>query len=340
MSSTTSVALTPSSNLRLAKVKRNADYLARLLSSPHVRPNTKKNFKSDWNAWAQFMETQPGGIEAFLALTKAEQQMPQLQGYVEYLLANQLTAGTVKKYIAGLANILKLLGAQNGCDDPLFRFYLKTTLQAVAKPAAQANPVRLDMVNRILQDIDPDGDIRAFRAGMIVQLAYDTLCRASELIELRQSDIDFKANGTATVFIRRSKNDQAAVGAYRFVSKSTVNLLKRWIAMANEAGRFDYLLCPISSHSNKIRKLKQGKEENTIGYSRLLGDIKLLLGRDYSAHSTRVGSLLDLVSCPDNKDVDVQLAGGWKSGAMVVYYSRESSAENGAMARLSKLNGR
>lgn len=286
------------------------------------------------------MVTQPGGIEAFMAITDAEQQMTSLRGYVEHLLGKDLKGSTIKKHIAGLSNILKLLGVPNGCGNPLFRFYLKTTLQSVAKPAGQANPIRLDMVNSVLNETDIESNIRAFRAAVIVQLAYDTLCRASELVELRQSDIVFKANGTATVFIRRSKNDQAAIGGYRYASRTTVTLLKRWITMANEAGRFDYLLSPVSSHSNKIRKLKPGKLERTIGYSRLLGDIKLLFGENYSAHSTRVGSLLDLVSSPDIKDVEVQLAGGWKSSTMVAYYSRENAAENGAMAKMSKQNGR
>lgn len=325
---------------QLAKIKKNADYLSQLLNSPHIRPNTRKNFLTNWNAWCEFMAGQPGGLPAFMAHTDAEQQMATLQRYVEHLLKKPLKASTIKRLIAGLSSIFKLMAIPDGCSYPLFRFYLKTTLQAVAVPAAQAKPIRIELVNQILKDAQKEGNIRAFRAAVIVQLAYDTMCRASELIELRQSDVAFKSDGTATVFLRRSKSDQAAIGAYRFVSKSTVTLLKRWIAMANEAGRFEYLLCPVSSHSNKIRKLKPDTQEVTIGYSRLLGDIKHILGNDYSAHGTRVGSLLDLVSCPENKDVDVQLAGGWKSSAMVAYYSREKSAENGAMAKLSKLNGR
>lgn len=345
MSSLKDVALIPSAVVLqadhpFAKIQKNADYLSQLLNSPHIRANTRKNFKADWNAWSEFITRQPGGLESFMAITQAELQLPTLQAYVEHLIAKQLKASTIKRFIAGLSTIFKLLGVPDGCSYPLFTFYKKTTLTALATPAAQAKPVRLELVNKIRNEARTDGDIRSFRAAVIVQLAYDTLCRASELIQIRQSDVLFSDDGTGTVFIRKSKTDQAAIGAYRFISKSTVTLVKQWIAMANEAGRFEFLLCPVSSHSNKIRKLKKNKEEISIGYSRLLGDMKHILGDDYSAHSTRVGSLLDLVSCPENKDLDVQLAGGWKSNTMVAYYSRHHSAETGAMARLSKLNGR
>ncbi len=338
MSSSKSLSLVGELPPHLISLQSNAEFVADILNSDQIPKTMRKNFFSDWRAWESFITNEPGGMAAFLAQPEPARQLTTLQRYVQSLLAKGLKASSIKRLIHGLSSVLKLLGVPDGTETPLFRFYLKATLKAIAQPAKQATPMQWPMVNAIRDSVDLKGNIRLFRAALIVQIAYDTLCRSSELVDVRQSDITFNENGTGKLHVRRSKSDQNAIGSYRMLTKSSVVMLKQWLEMAHKAGRYEYVLCPISADSNAIRRLKVGGIEKPIGYSRLLADIKIF-GAEFSGHSTRVGSALDLLS-HEQSTTFVQLAGGWKNASMLAYYSRKAEVEDGAVAKVSAIIGR
>jgi integrase len=336
MSSSKGLSLVGELPPHLQDLTASAEFVSKMMNSEHVPKNMRKNFFSDWRSWESFINER-GGMAAFLAHPDPARQLPTLQSYVKSLIDKGLKASTIKRLIYGLSTALKLLGVPDGTSTSLFRFYLNSTLKALAQPAKQATPMQWQMVNAIRDSVDPKGDIKLFRAALIIQIGYDTLCRGSELVAVKQADITFNDNGTGKLFVSRSKSDQAAIGAYRMLTKSSVLMIKQWIAMANAAGRYEYLLCPVSADSNAIRKLKKDSVEKPIGYSRLLADIKMF--GDFTAHSTRVGAALDLLA-HNQSTTHVQLAGGWKGSAMIAYYNRKAEVEDGAVAKVSTIIGR
>ena len=343
MSSTLTLAISDQQVERLQQIKNNADRIRELLESPYIKPIKRKNFLDDWKAWSSFIECEPGGMTRFFSIPTANGQASVLQSYVHHLLKSGLKASSVRRRLNGLSTIFRLLEVPDGCRYPLFAFFLKTTLEAVATPAEQAPAMQVGTVNSIRDSADPNGEILKFRAALIVQLAYDTVCRGSELLEMRQADITYHKDGTGLIFIRRSKSDQMAIGTYRSISRSTVAMLKIWLKKVNSVGRFEYVLCPVHAKSNMVRKLNKDPKKPTsiekpIAYRRLLSDIKLF-GAHYSAHSTRVGAVLDMIA-EEKPTTKIQLAGGWKSPSMIGYYGRKSQAKSGAMAELAEKFGR
>jgi hypothetical protein len=57
--------------------------------------------------------------------------------------------------------------------------------------------------------------LRGKRDRALLLMAYDTLRRRSELVCLRVDDIDWIAEGGASVLLRRSKTDQEGAGMWR-----------------------------------------------------------------------------------------------------------------------------
>lgn len=321
----------------LAKIQANATFIKDIFDSPTMKISTKKNLRSDWASWLRYIENDIG-MGVFSTLSYDEQLAP-LMGYCQYLVDKKLKAITVRRRLAGLSTMLRLLGIHDGVTgNPRFSFYAKNLLQTIATPSTQAKPIDQTLLQDSLKAAGECQNIKLIRAALVVQLGFDTLCRASEMVQIRQRDVRFKPDGSGVIFISRSKSDQAAIGSYRAVSATTGKLIQEWITRARTAGRTEFLLCPVSAHSNAIRRLKRDHVESPIGYSSVLSDIKMF-GDAYSVHSTRVGGLLAMVS-HGARDYQIQLAGGWKSSAMIAYYSREMNVEEGAMRDLFEKMGR
>lgn len=315
----------------------NAKFIKDIFDSPNMKANTRKNLKADWVSWLRFIEADIG-MNVFSTYSM-DQQLAPLMAYCQYLVDRNLKANSIRRRLAGLSSMLRLLGINDGVTgNPRFKFFAKNLLEARAVPSEQATPIDKAILDESLKMAFDSQNIKLIRAAVIVQLGFDSLCRASELMAVRQSDIRFNPDGSGVLFVRRSKSDQVALGSYRAFSATAGALIKKWIKMARLAGREEYLLCPVSAHSNAITRRNREIPETPIGYSSVLSDIKLF-GSKYTAHSTRVGGLLALVK-NGAKDYQIQLAGGWKSSTMIAHYSRELNVEEGAMRELFESMGR
>lgn len=158
--------------------------------------------------------------------------------------------------------------------------------------------------------------------------ARDLLARRSEVVALQVEDIEFAADGTATVLIRRSKTDQAGEGAVLFLGHSTVEALRQWLGGAG------IVAGPIFRAVNKGGKVG----EDAIGAAVVATILKRMASRAgldparISGHSCRVGMAQDLmVSGADT--AAIQQAGRWKTPVMPFRYTEKIEASRGAVAR-------
>ena len=71
--------------------------------------------------------------------------------------------------------------------------------------------------------------LRDIRDRALVAVAYDTMCRREELVNLRIEDIEPAGDGSGTVVIRRSKTDTAGEGATAYLSVLSMRLVAEWL---------------------------------------------------------------------------------------------------------------
>jgi integrase len=170
-------------------------------------------------------------------------------------------------------------------------------------------------------------DIAGLRDAALIRVAYDTMCRRSELVALALEDVDFGEDGTATVMIRRSKTDQEGVGSVRFIAADTVRALRAWITAAG--------ICT----GPLYRTLRNG----VVGGALDEGDVSRIYkrrgGDEFSGHSTRVGAAQDMASAGLELP-EIMQAGGWKTPGMVARYTERMAAQRGAAAKLAAAQGR
>lgn len=164
------------------------------------------------------------------------------------------------------------------------------------------------------------------RDAALLQLAYDTLCRRSELITLRIDDLVTTPHGIEirhSILLRKSKVDQAAQGRWLPLRPGTVSTIRQWISAAkiNEG----LILRGVGRHSVVAESLCNGQ----IGriYKRVARLAKLdpeLIAR-ISGHSFRVGAAQDLLASVASMPT-IMHRGRWTKSDAVIRYLEQFRA--------------
>ena len=182
------------------------------------------------------------------------------------------------------------------------------------------------------------GTLRDLRNRALLAVAYDTLCRRSELVALRHEDLQHGAQGDGTILVRRGKTDQEGAGSIRFLAPDTMALLREWIAPAGiDSG-------PL------FRSVRKG---GRVGDALDGGDVARLFKAmaqgagltpeqvaRISGHSSRVGAAQDMAASDRIEMPAIMQAGCWKSPQMVARYTQRQAARRSGAAKLAELQNR
>ncbi|WP_018984945.1 tyrosine-type recombinase/integrase [Salinimonas chungwhensis] len=283
--------------------------------------NTRKAYQSDFNQYLLFCrERQLPALASDWKITKVA-----CQAFFDWMMQSPLSHHSVKRK---LASIRFFLGVSE-LPDPwkhskLFSRYINGTLKAKPSAQKQAKPLQLHearLANHVL-DVDT---LLGLRDAVLINLALDTLFRASNLLAIEVQHIDWQAK---TIFAPRSKTDQAGDGHYGYMSDETAMLLKKWLADAGiEEGFIFRKLSP-----------KQTVQSEPMKYQALLRryeavGIALNTEGKFTCHSTRTGGVLTLLSA-DVPMAEIVLSGNWKSEAMAIRYAKQYRAGTVGMAKV------
>lgn len=152
------------------------------------------------------------------------------------------------------------------------------------------------------------------RNRVLLQLAYDTLARRSELIALDLADLEDDPAGHGTITIRRSKTDQEGAGMVRYIAPDTMQNLRAW---RGQAQLDDGLVLPAANNVGVI-----GGPLDTGNVDRIFKEMALAAGigpdevARISGHSSRIDAAQDMVRFGMELPAGMQ-AGGWRTAEMV-----------------------
>jgi integrase len=169
------------------------------------------------------------------------------------------------------------------------------------------------------------------------ELAYDTICRREELVNLRIEDIADSGDGSGSVLIRRSKTDTAGEGATAYLSPLTMRLVGEWLR--------ESMLKSGPVFARVVGRNGIGEQLTAQIVTSVLRKVGQWIGlppeewRKISGHSCRVGAAQDLLAL--NIDMaSVMEAGRWKDTRMPMRYGEKVLAQRGGMARAAEVQGR
>ncbi|WP_428114650.1 tyrosine-type recombinase/integrase [Candidatus Poriferisodalis sp.] len=285
-----------------------------------VTHNTIRSYRSQWRSFVTW------------ATTRNVPALPAEPEHVAAYLAERFEQrghkpATLRVAAAAIAYVHSNCGLGNPCSHPDVKRTLRGATRVAGKSQKQAKGLTADALDAIAasacrQRLGKNGRRESAQAAArrgsvdiaLVRLMRDAMLRVSECAALTWSDIETVPDGSGRVLIRRSKTDPDGEGAVVFVSTQTMAAL----ASIRNGAPAGLRVFELSSNQISLRIKKAALEAG--------------LGDGFSGHSPRVGMAQDLarigVELPS-----LMTAGRWRSPTMPAHYTRNETADRGAVAQ-------
>ncbi len=290
------------------------------LSGHEVSRNTLRSYRSQWRSFVTWADE------------RGSPAVPAEPEHVAVYLAERFEQhghkpATLRVAAAAIAYVHSSCGLPNPCNHQDVKRTLRGATRVAGKAQKQAKGLTADALDaieavacrrRLGKNGRRESAQNAARRGSVdialVRLMRDALLRVSECAALTWSDIETAPDGSGRLLIRRSKTDPDGEGAVLFVSPQTM------AALASIRNGAPAELRVFGLSPNQI-SLRIKKAAATAG-----------LGDGFSGHSPRVGMAQDLarigVELPS-----LMTAGRWRSPTMPARYTRNETADRGAVAQ-------
>ncbi|MBW6506720.1 MAG: tyrosine-type recombinase/integrase [Rhodobacteraceae bacterium] len=224
-------------------------------------------------------------------------------------------ASTVRRRLYAVRKVHRLLRLPDPTWDEDINLTFRRIRRAKLGRPRQAKGMTRDYLEKFLavQPQDPWG----LRNRAMLSLGYDLLTRRSELVALRTDEIEWRADGTLRVLIRRSKADPFGLGRVAFTSAGTGRFVADWLAWRGDA--ICLLFCPIYQGKALNRTLSATTVKRLIKTAAKSAGLDAADIADFSGHSMRVGAAQDLLKA-GHGTAAIMRAGGWKSLNVLTRY--------------------
>lgn len=273
-------------------------------------PSTIRAYRSDFAEFIGFCETQ--GLDVFPPnpLTLAD--------FIAHVSDKDRSSAGIRRAIAGISTIYRLNRVYDPSKDPEVVIAMKRMHRKLGRAAKQAQGITSELLDKLLAATDSSP--RGIRNRALLLIAYDTLCRRSELVSLQIEDIrTVEQDGTehTSILLRRSKTDQEASGRWLHLTERSHAALKAWLDILQDTK--GPIFRNISKHIDNAKAL--GASHVNRIYKRIARNAQLdkkLIER-ISGHSCRVGAAQDLVTSGASLPV-IMSKGRWSKTDTVMRY--------------------
>ena len=287
--------------------------------------NTERAMRSDLAIYAAWCIER--GVRALPARAET------IAAFVD-AMAKVRAPATVRRYVASIAAAHRAIGLGKTARSEPVRRALQRMHRRKGRRQEQAKGLTGALRERLLE-VPGDGLIDA-RNRALLAVAYDTLLRRGELVDLQVTDIVAEFDGSATVLVRRSKGDPEGRGATAYVARDSMALLREWLERSGvREGRLFRSLCRgvvgERLDASQVPRIFKAMAERAGVPEEVVEHI--------SGHSTRVGAAQDMVAGGIGMPA-IQHAGRWKTTAMVNRYGERLLARRSGAAQLARLQHR
>jgi site-specific recombinase XerD len=283
--------------------------------------NTRKAYLCDFGLFQRFCDKHNySSFDNNLERTKN-----MFKHYLEHLIESGLRKTTIKRKLSAISYFYGIAGLANPMNtSKVFKEMIVNKLNKIDGAQNQANAFTLMDLDEFNKKLDFSSiKLRDLRNAAIVNLAFDTLLRASNIIDLTVDDLRFGEN---LVYVRRGKTDQEGTGSYRYISDFTEKICKEWLGRAEITK--DYVF-------RNMRKsgLHIGEQLSYKGLLKIFKQVGFQVGKSITCHSTRVGAAVALYENGEN-EIEIMRNGGWKDIKMVDRYTQAAKMKTSAMSKL------
>ena len=270
-------------------------------------PNTLRAYKADMVEFIAYCEktgecalpAEPETVAEFLMQT----------------LHLGIKSSTIRRKVSSISAIHRL----SSLDDPTKHSDVRITQRKIFRQLGtrfdQAYPITKTLLTKLISTCSDD--LHGLRDRALLLVAYDSMRRRSELISLRVEDIEWLADGGASILLRKSKTDQHGIGKWIHLTSDTAHALHQWLSDAQIIEGF------IFRGVRSSGAITDGLCESRISriykaLARKAGLSELVI-QSISGHSMRVGGAQDLLNVGASLP-QIMVKGGWAKTDTVMRY--------------------
>lgn len=233
--------------------------------------------------------------------------------YIQNLTKSGLKSASIRLAIASISTIHKLNQFSDPTQSPDAKLELRKAHRTLGRASKQAVGITAPILKKKIGTIT--NNLRGKRDRAILIVAYDSLCRRSELVSVKIEDIEQGFAGMPMrIKLRRSKTDQEGVGKKLAIKPNTQLAITHWMEAANISTGF--LFRGIGNDGSISSSLNPG-QINRI-YKRL-AIAASISEKGISGHSIRVGAAQDLVKSGISLP-QLMALGRWSKPEMALRY--------------------
>ena len=273
-------------------------------------PSTIRAYRADFNDFIHFCHNRN---------TNALPAQPNLVvQYICELTDSGRSSASIRRALCGISTIHKLNRFGDPTKDPDVTIEMRRMHRKLGRSSSQAGSINADTLDKLL--LATDDSVRGVRDRALLLVAYDTLCRRSELVSLQVKDIKINiknGNETSSILLRKSKTDQDSIGKWLHLSQRAHLLLITWIKYLPE--NQEMLFCGLNRSLDFSPNIGAGQ------INRIYKRIARKAGLDeseikgISGHSMRVGAAQDLLNSGVSMPIIMQ-RGRWSKTDTVMRY--------------------
>jgi site-specific recombinase XerD len=210
--------------------------------------------------------------------------------FIKKISDGHLKSASIRMMIASIASIHKINRFNDPVSDPDVKIEMRRMHRQLGRTSGQAYGINKNLLNKMIAATT--NDLRGIRDKAILSLAYDTLCRRSEIVSLDIKDL-IKTNGQIKIFLKKSKTDQDSLGKLISTNDETQKNLLVWL---KESRLISGKLFRGVKNNEQLTTSLNKAQINKI-YKKLAkkADVNKEVIRKISGHSSRVGAAQDLL---------------------------------------------
>jgi site-specific recombinase XerD len=231
-------------------------------------------------------------------------------------LSTQLKSSSIKVAVASIAALHNLNSLKDPTQHPDVKIEMRRMYRTLGRYAKQAYGINKDLLEKMLAATD--NSLRGVRDRAILFVAYDSLCRRSELVSLAFEDLTINnQDGSIKLKLRKSKTDPHGIGKNLYLSDEAQHAIKEWIVKSKISSGKIFRAITVSG------KIRGSLNSSHIGriYKKIaqLSMFDQSIIKNISGHSLRIGAAQDLMLLGKTLP-DIMNRGRWSKLDTVMRY--------------------
>jgi site-specific recombinase XerD len=278
-------------------------------------PSTIRAYKSSFERFIQFCE------EYKVSALPADPEDVAL--YISKLTKSGLKSSSIRIIVASISCIHKLNMLYDPTQHPTVKIELRRMHRTLGRYCQQAFGITAPILEKMIGVTA--NNLRGARDRALLLLAYDSMCRRSELVSLKVADIeleDLDNQIRMKIRLRKSKTDQELQGRWIYPSKRSVNAINEWIQKAKLIE--GYLIRGITNSIDITHELKCNQINRIYKHLAKKATLPREVVDHISGHSMRVGAAQDLLKSGASMP-EIMNKGRWAKIDTVMRYLENSS---------------